>query len=119
MPNRERFTSEENFWGTIYHELAHSTGAAHRLNRPTITEENEFGSEEYSKEELIAEMSAAFLCGVAGITERTLNNSSAYLQNWLEALKNDHKLIVQAAAQAQKSADFILGTKFEDTPAEK
>ena len=117
MPNRERFTSEDNFWGTIYHELVHSTGAAHRLNRPTITEENSFGSEEYSREELIAEMGSAFLCGQAGIAERTLNNSAAYLQNWLEALKNDHKLIVQAAAQAQKAADFILGTKFEDATA--
>jgi antirestriction protein ArdC len=62
-------------------------------------------------------MGAAFLCGQAGIVERTLNNSAAYLQNWLEALKNDRKLIVQAAAQAQKAADFILGTKFEEAPA--
>jgi len=119
MPNRERFTSEEEFYSVIYHELCHSTGAAHRLNRPTVTEANNFGSEEYSKEELVAEMGAAFLCGQAGIAERTLNNSVAYLQNWLEALHNDHKLIVQAAAQAQKAADFILGIKFEDAPAER
>jgi antirestriction protein ArdC len=117
MPNRERFTSEDEFYSVIYHELTHSTGAAHRLNRPTVTESNSFGSVEYSKEELIAEMGSAFLCGQAGIGERTLNNSAAYLQNWLEALRNDRKLIVQAAAQAQKAADFILGTKFEEAPA--
>ena len=57
-------------------------------------------------------MGAAFLCGQAGI-ETTMENSAAYLQNWLEQLQNDKKLIVQAAAQAQKAADFILGTKFE------
>jgi len=117
MPDRERFTGEDEYFSVLFHELTHSTGHASRLNRPTITEANGFGSQEYSKEELIAEMGAAFLCGVAGIGERTLNNSAAYLQNWLEALQNDKKLIVQAAAQAQKAADFILGTKFEEAPA--
>ena len=117
MPDPERFTSEDEMFSVLFHELTHSTGHESRLNRPTITESAGFGSEEYSKEELIAEMGAAFLCGQAGIGERTINNSAAYLQNWLEALKNDHKLIVQAAAQAQKAADFILGTKFEEAPA--
>jgi antirestriction protein ArdC len=118
MPNSERFTSEDEMFSVLFHELTHATGAAHRLNRPTVTEENGFGSEDYSREELIAEMGAAFLCGQAGIAERTLNNSAAYLQNWLTALQNNHKLIVQAAAQAQKAADFILGTKFDEAPAE-
>jgi antirestriction protein ArdC len=119
MPNPERFTSEDEYFSALYHELCHATGAASRLNRPTITEANGFGSEAYSKEELIAEMGAAFLCGQAGIAERTLNKSAAYLQNWLEALRNDRTLIVQAAAQAQKAADFILGTKFEEAPDEQ
>ena len=118
MPNRERFTSEDEYFCALFHELTHSTGHESRLNRAGITEHNGFGSGEYSKEELVAEMGAAFLCGQAGIAERTLNNSAAYLQNWLEALRNDKKLIVQAAAQAQKAADFILGTKFEEVPAE-
>jgi antirestriction protein ArdC len=117
MPNREHFASEDEMFSVLFHELTHSTGSKERLNRPTVTEAAGYGSEEYSKEELIAEMGAAFLCGQAGIVERTLNNSAAYLQNWLEALKNDRKLIVQAAAQAQKAADFILGTKFEEAPA--
>ena len=97
--------------------MTHSTGAAHRLNRPGITGGSSFGSEDYSKEELVAELGAAFLCGHAGIAERTLTNSAAYVQNWLEALRKDNKLIVQAAAQAQRAADYILGTKFEE-PAE-
>jgi antirestriction protein ArdC len=119
MPNRERFTSEDEFYSVLFHELTHSTGHESRLNRPGITEASGFSSDEYSREELIAEMGSAFLCGQAGIVERTLNNSAAYLQNWLEALKNDRKLIVQAAAQAQKAADFILGTKFEEEPTFK
>jgi antirestriction protein ArdC len=118
IPYPERFTSEDEYFSALYHELTHATGHENRLNRPTITEPNRFSSEEYSREELIAEMGSAFLCGQAGIAELTLNNPAAYLQNWLEALKNDHKLIVQAAAQAQKAADFILGTKFEDAPVE-
>jgi len=63
-------------------------------------------------------MGAAFLCGHAGIAERTIDNSAAYLKNWLTQLRNDKTLIVQAAAQAQKAADFILGVKFEETPAQ-
>jgi len=117
MPNRERFTSEAEYFATLFHELTHSTGHASRLNRSTITESNGFGSDPYCREELIAEMGAAFLCGQAGIDERTLDNSAAYLKHWLEQLKNDNKLIVQAAAQAQKAADFILGTKFAEAPA--
>jgi antirestriction protein ArdC len=117
LPNRDRFDSEAGFFATAYHEIVHSTGHASRLNRPTLTESQGFGSNPYCKEELIAEMGAAFLCGQAGIAESTIENSAAYVQNWLEQLQNDKKLIVQAAAQAQKAADFILGTKFNDTPA--
>ena len=64
----------------------------------------DLGSGDYSREELVAEMGAAFLCGEAGIFERTLNNSAAYLQGWLKALDNDRSLIITAAAQAQKAA---------------
>ena len=117
MPHRERFENEAGYYATLFHELIHSTGHASRLNRPTVTESAGFGSNPYCREELVAEMGAAFLCGQAGIAESTLENSAAYLQNWLEQLQNDRKLIVQAAAQAQRAADFILGTKFEDAPA--
>ena len=116
MPNRESFESDAGFFATAYHEAIHSTGHSSRLNRPTLTETAGFGSNPYCKEELIAEMGAAFLRGHAGI-EGTMENSAAYLQNWLKQLQNDKKLIVQAAAQAQKAADFILGTKFDEAPA--
>ena len=76
---------------------------------------NPFGSEDYSKEELIAEMGAAMLCGVAGIESRTLGNSAAYLQTWINKLKSDSRLIVSAASQAQKAADYILGKTAAET----
>lgn len=117
MPDRTQFERDAGYFATLFHELAHATGHASRLNRPTLTESAGFGSNPYCKEELIAEMSAAFLCGHAGIAESILENSAAYVQNWLEQLKNDKKLIVQAAAQAQKAADFILGVKHEEQPA--
>ena len=117
MPDRARFDTEAGYFATLFHELTHASGHKSRFNRPTLTESQGFGSNPYCKEELIAEMGAAFLCGQAGIAENILENSAAYLQNWLEQLQNDKALIVQAAAQAQKAADFILGTKFDGTPA--
>ena len=117
MPDRARFDTEAGYFATLFHELTHASGHKSRLNRQTLTESAGFGSNPYCREELIAEMGAAFLCGQAGIAENILENSAAYVQNWLEQLQNDKKLIVQAAAQAQKAADFILGTKFEDVVA--
>jgi antirestriction protein ArdC len=109
MPNPEQFKSAEDYYSVVFHELTHSTGAESRLNRKGVASGNQsFGSESYSKEELIAEFGAAFLCGTVGIVERTIDNSSAYIASWLQRLKNDSKLVVQAAAQAQKAADFIL-----------
>ena len=115
MPDPARFESEDGYFATVYHELVHATGSKSRLNRPTLTESMGFGSDPYCKEELIAEMGAAFLCGQAGIAN-TIENSADYVKGWLEQLQNDRSLIVQAAAQAQKAADFIVGTKFEEPP---
>lgn len=116
MPDRKTFESEHSFFATIYHEIVQSTGHESRLNRPTLTESAGFGSDPYCKEELIAEMGAAFLCGHSGVLDRTLENSAAYIQGWLDCLKNDKKLVVQAAAQAQKAADFILGVTPPEAP---
>ncbi len=66
------------------------------------------GDQNYSREELIAEMGAAFLCGITGIENETINNSAAYLHNWLKSLKGDSRLVLVAAAQAQKAVDYIL-----------
>jgi len=113
MPEPKRFTSEDAYHATLFHELVHSTGHEKRLKRQSITERNGFGSDPYCKEELIAELGSAFLCGHAGIVERTIDNSAAYLEGWLKRLQEDKTLIVYAAAQAQKAADFILNRTFE------
>jgi antirestriction protein ArdC len=112
MPLRERFDTEEGYFATLFHELVHSTSHEKRLKRAPLAEHNGFGSDPYCKEELIAEMGAAFLCGQADIAERTIDSSAAYISNWLERLRDDKTLIVQAAAQAQKATDFILGKSF-------
>lgn len=108
-PTMDQFHSAEGFYSTLYHELVHSTGHESRLKRDMA---GFFASIPYSKEELVAEMGAAMLCGVAGIDN--LDQSAAYVDNWLGRLRQDKKLVVQAAAQAQRAADFILGTTFEE-----
>ena len=115
MPDRARFDTEAGYFATLFHELTHASGHKSRLNRQTLTESAGFGSNPYCREELIAEMGAAFLCGQAEIAERTIDNSAAYINNWLERLRNDKMLIVQAAAQAQKATDFILGKSFVES----
>ncbi|MEA1909711.1 MAG: zincin-like metallopeptidase domain-containing protein [Patescibacteria group bacterium] len=107
MPDRARFDKQEEYYSTLFHELTHSTGHRSRLNRKTLTDHDSFGGQNYSREELVAEMGAAFLCGVTGIETQTLDNSGAYIASWLRALKEDKQLVVTAAAQAQKAADYI------------
>jgi antirestriction protein ArdC len=109
MPARGLFHSSEEYYATEFHELAHSTGHAKRLHRQNFDNPVSFGSESYSKEELIAEMTAAMLCGIAGIEQRILENSAAYLKTWMARLKSDSRLLVSAASEAQKAADFIQG----------
>jgi antirestriction protein ArdC len=114
MPNQERFDTEDGYYSTLFHELIHATGHEKRLNRPTLMESAGYGSDPYCREELIAEMGSAFLCGYSEIAERTVESSAAYVKHWLGQLKNDKTLVVQAAGQAQRAADFILGTTFEE-----
>jgi len=120
MPPAEHFKSGEDYYSVLFHELAHSTGHETRLNRKSVsgTDGNwsAFGTNQYAKEELVAEMTAAFLCAESGITERTIDNSASYVASWLQRLKDDSKLVVQAAAQAQRAADFILGKWQGETP---
>jgi len=117
MPEPKRFKTEDGYHATLFHELVHATGHEKRLKRQSITERNGFGTDPYCKEELIAELGSAFLCGQAGIVERTIDNSAAYLESWLKRLQEDKTLIVYAAAQAQKAADFILGRTFQENEA--
>jgi antirestriction protein ArdC len=114
MPLKESFASAEGYYATLFHELGHSTGHEKRLNRESLKKVAAFGSHEYSKEELVAEMASGFLCAATHIDGATIENSASYIQSWLNALKNDRTLLVRAAGQAQKAADMILGTTFEE-----
>lgn len=107
MPNPKTFQKEEFYYSVLFHELGHSTGHKSRLARKDF-DKGFFGNEVYSKEELCAEMTAAFLCGHHKIEMKTIDNSAAYIKSWLRKLKDDVKMIVLAAAQAQKAADYIL-----------
>jgi antirestriction protein ArdC len=108
LPARHCFHQPEEYYSTLYHELTHSTGHASRLNRETLTQAVKFGDTNYSKEELVAEMGAAFLAGLTGIDLLTIPNSAAYLNSWIRRLRGEPKLVISAAAQAQKAVDYIL-----------
>lgn len=109
-PAPEHFPVRDNYYATLYHELVHSTGHKDRLAR---LEHTGFGSGPYAKEELVAEMGAAMLCGIAQLDPH-IDQSAAYIANWLQRLQHDKKLVVQAGALAQKACDLMLGTKFEE-----
>jgi antirestriction protein ArdC len=111
LPPRELFISAEEHFGTLAHEASHATGSPKRLNRKSITEAAPFGSPAYSFEELIAECSAAYLCAEAGISPAVLENQAAYIQGWIAKLRSDKRMVVAAAAQAQKATDYILNCK--------
>ena len=112
MPTRNRFVDTPHYYSTLFHELIHSTGHESRLARPFGAH---FGDDQYSKEELIAETGAAFLATIAGInTDDAERNTTAYLQNWIKALEGDNRLMITAAAAAQKAVDFILGTRSDE-----
>lgn len=116
MPVSITFDGQAGYYSVLFHELTHSTGHVDRLNR-NLGEIRAFGDEEYSKEELIAEFGAAFLCAEAGISPAVISNQAAYIQGWLKALKNDSRLLICAAAQAQKAAGFILGRQAAEVTA--
>lgn len=102
-PSLDRFTRSEAYYSTLFHELAHSTGHKSRLDRLT---RSGYGSSPYAKEELIAEMTAAMLCGIVGIDNH--DQSAAYVKGWLDPIGDDPRCVIQAAANAQKAADLIL-----------
>lgn len=108
IPDRHKFGEHTNeLYSTEFHEIAHSTGHKSRLNR--FTEPQYFGNEAYSKEELIAEISASAILALLGLeTQDTFTNSTAYLQGWIRRLSNDNKMFVMASAQADKAIEFIL-----------
>lgn len=114
LPALGTFDKPESFYATAFHELGHSTGHKSRIGRKGVMERNVFGSGDYSREELVAEMTAAFLCAESGVSPAVIENQASYIHSWLKVLKDDGKAVVIAAAQAQKAADFILNRKPED-----
>ena len=107
LPLRKQFVSTAEYYGTVFHELTHSTGHASRLNR--LTSAAFFGTEEYSKEELVAEIGAAALVNHCGLeSSSSFRNNTAYIQNWLSVLRGDKRFIVSAAGKAEKAVNLIL-----------
>ena len=116
MPKKENFKSVSGYYASLFHELVHSTGHGDRLNREGIVKSAGFGSERYSKEELVAEFGASFLCGLCGI-ESELENSASYISGWMEKISENEKWLVCSATQAQKAVEYMLGTYYGQ-PAE-
>ena len=110
LPDINCFDSVKSYLHVFYHELVHSTGHSSRLAREAITEPQPFGSWCYSKEELVAELGSSFLMQERKLSsDEIIQDSAAYIQGWLRALKNDKRLVVEAASQAQATADYITG----------
>jgi antirestriction protein ArdC len=109
IPEKVRFINPENMYSAIFHELTHSTGHKSRLSRPGIVTMGAKGGHEYSKEELVAEVGAAYLCFETGISPETFDNSSAYIACWLAKLKSEKKWLVSAFGQAFKAVNHIKG----------
>jgi antirestriction protein ArdC len=108
MPEPGMFNSPDAYYSTLFHEMGHSTGHTSRLDRARESG-RKFGDENYAKEELTAELTAAFLCAQTGISNELVEaNHAAYIQSWLRALQNDKTLIVSAAQRAQRASDRIL-----------
>ena len=105
LPKKDTFKTKERYYATLFHEIVHWTGGPKRLKRIKL-EKQEFGSTEYAKEELVAEIGASFMCARFGIPYQTQHTS--YIRDWIKVLKNDKKLIFKAAAKAQKACDFLM-----------
>lgn len=109
VPLKEQCQLINEWYSIAFHEISHSSGHKSRLNRIQTGAISAFGSQDYSKEELVAELSSATLMSVAGLeTPKTFRNSTAYIQNWLQVLRNDNKFIVSASSKAEKAVNYIL-----------
>ncbi len=116
MPPLEAFVSSDAYYATLFHELGHSTGHTSRLKRVGITEHPTFGTIEYSREELVAELTSSFCCALIGLDNSVIDDAASYIGGWLKRLKSDPKVIVTAAGLAQRATDWIRG---EDPAADR
>ncbi len=109
MPTIDAFTSSEEYYGALFHELAHSTGHESRMNRDLA---GKMDKTSYSKEELIAEFTASYLRAMTGIATPVADaNSASYIDGWSELIKKDYRIIMTSASKAMRVADYILGKK--------
>jgi antirestriction protein ArdC len=107
MLDRHIFIDDPSYYAVLFHEMIHATGHKTRLNRFKTDRQDVAHQDSYGKEELVAEMGAGFLCGVAGIEH--IESCASYLQNWIDTLKGDVSLLVKAGSMAQKATDYVLG----------
>ena len=118
LPNINRFAKVAEYYSTAFHEAIHSTGAEKRLNREGVTGLSFFGSHEYSKEELIAELGTSMILNRIGMeTPSSFKNNTAYIQSWLKRLEGDTKFIVSSASKAEKAVKFLFGDTTEEEVA--
>ena len=116
VPGIDQFADIAEYYSTVYHEAVHSTGHSTRLNR--ISDIANFGSESYSKEELVAELGASYLVNAVGLeTPSSFGNTAAYIKGWLAALKDDKRFVVSAAGKAEKAVGYILNGKEVESSA--
>lgn len=110
LPLLAQFKETAEYYSTAFHEMIHSTGHMSRLNR--LEKTAFFGTEAYSKEELVAEIGASALVHIAGLeTSASFRNNAGYIQNWLKVLRNDRKVIVSASGRADKAVSYILNAE--------
>jgi antirestriction protein ArdC len=109
MPTFESFKSAASFYATAFHELGHWTGSKSRLDREYG---KRFGDRAYAAEELVAELTSAFLCAEFSIDGELRH--AGYIQNWIELLKDDAKAFFTAASAAQKAADYLRSRALAD-----
>lgn len=111
VPNS--FNNANSYYSVLFHEIIHSTGHTSRLNRNFRKDESK---EEYSEEELVAEIGSCFLSSKAGIEDvETEKNSIAYIQGWIKVFENNERILVTASSKARKAVDYVLGVKESDT----
>jgi antirestriction protein ArdC len=120
MPRMKTFATSEDYYGTLFHELLHSTGHQSRLSRKEIYENPKFGTDMYSLEELVAEIGSCYLKSYAGLPIADMANNAAYIESWLEVFKGDTRILIKAASRAQQAVEYILNPKVEEViPADE
>jgi antirestriction protein ArdC len=111
VPKLKTFKEPDEYYGTLFHELVHSTGHTSRLNRKEVMENPKYGSEHYSLEELVAEIGSCYLKSFTGLDIADMNQNASYISSWLNVLKNDKRFILKASSRSQQAVEYILNSK--------